>query len=71
MDVLKAQSKLMTGLLGRCLEKILQRKFCKTARMNLHSLSLESGESNTVIYINAAISVPTSDLEALIKKNMF
>jgi len=68
---LRLNNELLNGLVGRVLARILQNKLNLNTEIDPRDISVSVEGATTKIFINAVLSLPTSELETLIKKNMF
>lgn len=70
MDVLKINSSLMTGLAGKAIGRVLQKKLGLPIDVDPKDISVVVEGTTTKVHLTVDATIPTNKLEEFIKKNL-
>lgn len=68
---LRINNELLSGLVGRALANIIQKKLGVNVTLKLNNADVAVEGATTRIHFDATALAPTCEVENLIKKNMF
>ena len=70
VDVLKINSPLMTGLAGKAVGRVLQKKLGLPINVDPKDISVVVEGPTTKVHLTVDATIPTDELEEFIKKNL-
>lgn len=70
MDVLKINSPLITGLAGKAVGRVLQKKLGLPVNVDPKDISVVVEGTATKVHLTVDATIPTDKLEEFIKKNL-
>lgn len=70
MDVLKINSPLMTGLAGKAIGRVVQKKIGLPVNVDPKDISVVVEGTTTKVHLSVDATIPTDKLEEFIKKNL-
>ena len=70
MDIVKVNSQFMTGLVGKAITSVLRKKIGFPVEVHPQDISIVVEGTTTKVHFIVDATMPTSQLEEFIKKNL-